>query len=83
MNARRGRLLGRRSAGARRPAASADDRGFQGWVEADFIFVSPDEAGPRRDAVGARGRQVEKGAPLFTLDADLQQADVDWRTSRR
>jgi HlyD family secretion protein len=49
---------------------------LQGWVEAEFIFVSPDEAG-RVDTLGVReGDTVNKGAPLFTVDPDLQQADV-------
>ena len=28
---------------------------FQGWVEAELIFVGPDEYRPHRDAHGARG----------------------------
>jgi HlyD family secretion protein len=54
-----------------------DDPGFQGWVEADLIFVGPDEAG-RLDWLKVReGDQVETGAPLFAVDPELQQADVD------
>jgi HlyD family secretion protein len=53
------------------------DHGYQGWVEADLIFVSPDEAG-RVDTLSVReGEQVEKGVPLFAVDPELQQADVD------
>jgi len=53
------------------------DPGFQGWVEADLIFVSPDEYG-RVDTLSVReGDVIEKGAPLFSVDPDLQQADVD------
>lgn len=53
----------------------AENRTLQGWVEADFIFVSPDEAG-RVQALNVReGDKVEKGALLFTVDPDLQQAD--------
>jgi HlyD family secretion protein len=49
---------------------------FQGWVEAELIFVGPDEAG-RIEALSVReGDPVELRAPLFTLDADLQLADV-------
>ena len=51
------------------------DQTLQGWVEGDFIFVSPDEAG-RVQALNVReGDKVEKGAMLFTVDPDLQQAD--------
>lgn len=54
-----------------------DDPGFQGWVEADLIFVGPDEAG-RLDWLKVReGDQVETGMPLFAVDPELQQADVD------
>ena len=49
---------------------------FQGWMEAELIFVGPDEAG-RIEVLSVReGDQVEQRAPLFTLDADLQLADV-------
>jgi len=55
--------------------SKSDNRALQGWVEADFIFVSPDEAG-RVQALNVReGDKVEKGAMLFTVDPDLQQAD--------
>ncbi len=54
---------------------SAEQR-FQGWVEAQLIFVSPDEIG-RMEALGVReGDAVEAGALLFALDADLQRAAV-------
>ncbi|MGB7257510.1 MAG: HlyD family secretion protein [Pseudolabrys sp.] len=59
--------------------AGCDDnkiRMAQGWVEADLIFVSPDETG-RVEALSVReGDAVGKGAPLFTVDDDLQQADL-------
>ena len=29
-------------------------RSFEGWIEAYFIFVSPDETGPRGNAIRAR-----------------------------
>jgi HlyD family secretion protein len=54
---------------------SADGR-LQGWVEADFVFVGPDEAG-RVEALNVReGDTVAAGAPLFAIDAELQAADV-------
>jgi HlyD family secretion protein len=51
--------------------------GFQGWVEADLIFVSPDEYGRVETLSVREGDTVEKGAPLFTVDPDLQAADVE------
>lgn len=55
--------------------SKADDGALQGWVEADFIFVSPDEAGRVEKLDVREGDQVSKGDRLFTVDADLQQAD--------
>lgn len=49
---------------------------FQGWVEADLIFVSPDEQGRVETMMVREGDRVEKDTPLFTLDADLQRADL-------
>ena len=54
----------------------SNDRVLQGWVEADLIFVSPDEQG-RVEALRVReGDQVKKGDLLFTLDDDLQRSDL-------
>lgn len=53
-----------------------NERVLQGWVEAETVFVSPDEQG-RVEALRVRqGDKVEKGDLLFTLDDDLQQAEV-------
>jgi HlyD family secretion protein len=49
---------------------------YQGWVEADLVFVGPDEMGRIETLSVREGDAVAAGAPLFTLDADLQQADV-------
>lgn len=50
--------------------------GYQGWVEADLIFVSPDEAGRVVRLSVREGDTVEAGAPLYGLDDDLQRADL-------
>jgi HlyD family secretion protein len=52
------------------------DRQLQGWVEAETVFVSPDEQGRVETLKVRQGDKVEKGDLLFTLDDDLQQADV-------
>ncbi len=52
------------------------DRMLQGWVEAELIFVSPDEQGRVETLKVREGDRVEKGALLFTVDDDLQRADV-------
>jgi len=49
---------------------------LQGWVEADLIFVGPDEAGRIETLNVRQGDQVTLRAPLLTLDAELQQADL-------
>jgi HlyD family secretion protein len=50
---------------------------FQGWVEAELIFVGPDDAGRIETLSVREGDHVEKGALLLTLDPDLQRADVE------
>lgn len=49
---------------------------YQGWVEADLVFVGPDEAGRIETLSVREGDRVVMQAPLFSLDADLQQADL-------
>ena len=49
---------------------------FQGWIEADLIFVSPDETGRVETLAVREGDQAQTGAPLFSVDADLQKADL-------
>jgi HlyD family secretion protein len=56
--------------------APGDDATFQGWIEADLIFVSPDETGRVETLAVQEGDQVETGVPLFSVDADLQKADL-------
>jgi HlyD family secretion protein len=54
----------------------SDNGRLQGWVEADFVFVGPDEIG-RVEALNVReGDSVTSGMPLFAVDAELQRADV-------
>lgn len=50
---------------------------YQGWVEADFIFVSPEEAGRLTRLAVREGDRVTQGAPLYELDDALQQADLN------
>jgi HlyD family secretion protein len=55
---------------------NANDHVLQGWVEAELIFVSPDEQGRVETLKVREGDQVKKGEVLFTVDDDLQKADV-------
>jgi HlyD family secretion protein len=55
----------------------ARDPGYQGWVEADMIFVSPDETGRVTKLNVREGDEVKAGAQLYSVDDDLQQADLN------
>lgn len=49
---------------------------LQGWIEGDFIFVSPDEQGRIEQMLVRQGDAVKTGQLLFVLDTDLQEADL-------
>src|SRR5262245_54015387 len=53
------------------------DPGFQGWVEADMIFVSPDESGRVTKLNVREGDEVKSGDQLYSVDDDLQLADLN------
>jgi HlyD family secretion protein len=53
------------------------DPGFQGWVEADMIFVSPDESGRITKLDVHEGDEVKSGEQLYSVDDDLQLADLN------
>lgn len=59
-------------AGCARPAS---DR-FQGYVEGDLIFVGPDETGRVETLLVREGDRVAVGQPIFSVDRELQAADV-------
>ncbi len=54
----------------------SNDHQLQGWVEAELIFVSPDEQGRVEDLKVREGDQITKGQLLFTVDDDLQKSDL-------
>jgi HlyD family secretion protein len=56
--------------------SKSDDQLLQGWVEADFVYVGPDEAGRVETLSVREGDRVAKGQALFAVDDDLQKADV-------
>ena len=60
---------------------SSTEPTYQGWIEADLIFVSPDEAGRIETLTVREGDTVEDRALLFALDDDLQRADVNQVTA--
>ncbi len=52
------------------------DNGYQGWIEANLIFVAPDEVGRVQKLSVSEGDWVKTGDALYTVDDDLQQADL-------
>lgn len=52
------------------------DNAYQGWVEANLIFVAPDEVGRVQTLTVREGDAVKAGDLLYTVDNDLQLADL-------
>jgi HlyD family secretion protein len=46
---------------------------YQGWIEANLIFVAPDEVGRLRTLTVQEGDTVKAGDLLFTVDDDLRR----------
>ena len=57
-------------------ACNATANVYQGWVEADLIFVAPEDVGRVQTLSVREGDTVKTGEPLFTVDDELQQADL-------
>jgi HlyD family secretion protein len=55
---------------------NSNNQSYQGWIEADLIFVSPDESGRIETLAVREGEEVAVGAALFAVDDELQQADL-------
>jgi HlyD family secretion protein len=70
-------LLALAFAGALAGCNDKRDPGYQGWVEADMIFVSPDESGRVIKLNVREGDEVKQGDALYSVDDDLQQADLN------
>lgn len=56
--------------------SNGNDDIYQGWIEGDFIFVSPDEQGRIETMMVRQGDRVKTGQLMFTLDQELQAADL-------
>ncbi|WP_029356478.1 HlyD family efflux transporter periplasmic adaptor subunit [Bosea sp. 117] len=55
----------------------APDGRFQGYAEGDLVFVGPDEAGRVTRLDVDEGDRVKPDQKLFSVDTELQQADVN------
>ncbi len=49
---------------------------WQGWIEADTLFVGPEDSGRITELAVAEGQTVRKGDFLFAVDTAVQTADV-------
>jgi HlyD family secretion protein len=49
----------------------------QGYVEAEFVYVSSPLSGPLQDLKVYRGTEVKAGDPLFELDRTVEKAALD------
>ncbi|HEV3273102.1 MAG TPA: HlyD family efflux transporter periplasmic adaptor subunit [Candidatus Methylacidiphilales bacterium] len=49
----------------------------QGYVEAEFVYVSSPLAGPLQDLKVYRGDEVKAGDPLFEIDRTVEKAALD------
>jgi HlyD family secretion protein len=49
---------------------------FHGWVEADLLFVGADEPGRITTLAVKEGQAVREGQALFSLQSDIQDADL-------
>ncbi len=57
-------------------SCSPHNDAYQGWIEANLIFVAPDEVGRVQTLLVREGDVVKAGDALFTVDDDLQVADL-------
>lgn len=49
---------------------------YQGWVEAELLFIGPDETGRLEQLDVREGDTMQVGGALFAVDSELQAADV-------
>ena len=59
------------------------DPGFQGWVEADMIFVSPDESGRVTKLNAREGDEVKPGDRRSIRSTTICSRPTSIRTRRR
>ena len=55
-------------------SGSHTDR-FQGYVEGEFVYMGSSQPGQLEHLAVSRGQVVDRGAPLFTLEASQEKAE--------
>jgi HlyD family secretion protein len=55
----------------------SSDATWQGWIEADMVFLGPDDSGRIVALAPSEGQEVKAGDFLFAIDSSLQNADVE------
>tara|TARA_R110002124_G_scaffold16882_7_gene71460 strand:+ start:21074 stop:22009 length:936 start_codon:yes stop_codon:yes gene_type:complete len=64
------------------PGAAAGPVGYTGYLEADYVYVSPASGGQIVDIAVAEGEAVAAGQMLFAIDDRQQRALLDAATAR-
>jgi HlyD family secretion protein len=64
------------------PGGAAEDGGFVGYLEADYVYAAPVSPGRITSVVVAEGQAVVAGDLLFTLDGAQQQALLEGAQAR-
>jgi HlyD family secretion protein len=58
------------------------DPGWSGYVEGEYVYVAAPVGGSLQTLSVRRGQAVQRGAPLFTLESDAEQAARDEAAAR-
>jgi HlyD family secretion protein len=77
MTARGGRVVAALALAALAACQRQEAPAWQGWMEADTVFVGPEDTGRLVLLKVSEGDDVPAGALLFTLDPATQKADVE------
>ena len=64
------------------PGGAAEDAGYAGYLEADYVYAAPVSAGRITGIAVAEGQAIGAGDLLFTLESGQQQALLDAAQAR-
>lgn len=51
----------------------SSNNSFQGYIEGEYVYLASSRAGKVENISVERGQTIEKGMPLFELDAEYEQ----------